>query len=463
MTTSRIFKDLKWISERYEFYLTAEEVAEFTRESVEWIEKETTLGSLVCLENKYNALDVVYWNSGIDSMSGDALILTMYKHTGINNMKGKKSKEPHYGKITRRNNGLLMCSLSCPGKKRENLYARDENELIAKAEAWVLEEKQKILFERLKTETGGNIEELSRRIDDEIKAERPVIEAEKVKLEVVNLETKAVQKEEDGLTFKMAFREWISNQRKRKIKGQTIDRYEAAYKRHIISDKEFINKSVKKITTNDVYDILCKIKSANITKKEFNVPKQVIKDTLEYISCIDDLDISLKVDFEKVEKKLKHINGTAFAGKKRDDKAIDPDTEALIKAEIDRQAKASCVKKARYYLIKLNFYLGLRAGELAALTVDDIDLVNGTVTINKAEISYRETDRQGEYTGRKIYEIASPKTAKGIRVLPLVDQAREIVEELLAYRKRRGYRNKELIYDGEAKKLVDRTGKLYTV
>lgn len=81
----------------------------------EWFKKEPPkcyfFGSLVCLENKYNALDVVYWNSGIDSMSGDALILTMYKHTGINNLKGKKSKEPHYGKITRRSNGLLMCSL----------------------------------------------------------------------------------------------------------------------------------------------------------------------------------------------------------------------------------------------------------------------------------------------------------------------------------------------------------------
>ncbi|MDR1769765.1 MAG: site-specific integrase [Hungatella sp.] len=38
-----------------------------------------------------------------------------------------------------------------------------------------------------------------------------------------------------------------------------------------------------------------------------------------------------------------------------------------------------------------------------------------------------------------------------------------MVEELLAYRKRRGYRNKELIYDGETEMLKDRTGKLYNV
>lgn len=463
MKTCRIFTDLIWISKNYDLYLKVEDVADYTRNSIEKIKKETSLGNLNCIKNDYNAFDVVYWNHGIDKMVGDRLILISYKHTGLNNLKEKKSKEPRYGKITKRNNGLLMCSLSCPGKKRENLYARDKSELIAKADAWVLEEKQKILFERLKTETDGNIEELSRRIENEIKSEDTVNEAKKNKLEVANVEPVVVNVVEDVPTFEMAYRKWINNQIKRKVKAQTVDRYEAGFKRHILSDKEFINKPVNKITTNDVYDILCKIKSANITKKEFNGPKQVINDTLEYIGCIDEIDISLKVDFEKVEKKLKHLNDAEFAEKKRDDRAIDPKKEAKFKAEIDKQAKASCTRKARYYLIKLNFYLGLRAGELAALTVDDIDLVNGTVTINKAEISYRDKDKQGKYTGKKIYEIARPKTAKGIRVIPLVEQAREIVEELLAYRKRHGYRNKELIYDGETKKLVDRTGKLYSV
>lgn len=461
METCRIFTDLIWMSRNYDLYLTVDDVANYTRYSVEKIEKETSLGHLSCIKNEYSAFDVVYWYHGIDKRAGERLILISYKHTGLNNLKEKKSKEPRYGKITERNNGLLMCSLSCQGKKRENLYARDKSELIAKADAWVLEEKQKILFERLKAETDGNIEELSRRVENEIKSADTVNEAKKNKLEVANVELVVVNVDEDVPTFEMAYRKWINNQIKRNKKAQTVDRYEASFKRHIFSDKEFINKPVNKITTNDVYDIFCKIKSANITKKEFNGAKQVINDSLEYISCIDEIEISLKVDFEKVEKKLKHLNSAEFAEKKRDDRAIAPTKEAKFKAEIDNQAKASCTRKARYYLIKLNFYLGLRAGELAALTVDDIDLVNGTVTINKAEISYRYKDKQGKYTGKKKYEIARPKTAKGIRVLPLVEQARKIVEELFAYRKRRGYRNKELIYDGETKALEDRTGKLY--
>jgi integrase len=461
MITSRIFKDLKWISERYGFYLTAEEVAEFTREGVERIEKETTLGSLVCLENKYNAFDVVYWNFGIDSKLGDALTLAMYKHTGINNLRVKKSKEPHYGKITRRNNGLLMCSLSCPGKKRENLYARDENELIAKAEAWVLEEKQKILFERLKTEAGGKIEELSRLIDNEIKAERPVVEARENTPYVIDFENVVVQEETVILTFEMAFVEWIKRKREGGVKPQTIDRFEAAYKRHIAKNKNFISKSVNEITDNDVCKVLSNIKKTFITKKEYNTPYKIIKDTLKSSIFLDGYEVHITVDFENVKYLLDEFCKFQFRTEKKEEIAIDVETEEKLINEIDKQAKESCVRKAQYYLIKLNFYLGLRIGELVALTVDDIDLDEGKIHINKAEIHYREVDKVGKYTGKRIYEISAPKSLSGIREVLLIDESRKVVEELLSYRERRGYRRKELFYDGDVRDLENRAGKLH--
>lgn len=461
MESGRIFTNLKWISERYGFYLTTEEVAEYTRESVERIEKEAVLGSISCIENGYNAFNVVYWNLLIDSKLGDALILAMYKHTGINNMKGKKSKEPHYGKITRRNNGLLMCSLSCPGKERESLYARDENELIAKAEAWVLEEKQKILFERLKAETSGSIEELSRRIDDEIKAERPVVETKVNKPNINDFETIVVQEETVVLTFEMAFIEWIKRKREGGAKPQTIDRFEAAYKRHIAKNKNFISKSVNEITDNDVCKVLSNIKKTFVTKKEYNTPYKIIKDTLISATFLEGYQVHTMVNFENVKYLLDAFCKFKFKTEKKEEIAIDAETEERLIHEIDKQARESCVRKAQYYLIKLNFYLGLRIGELVALTVDDIDLDKGKIYINKAEIHYREVDKVGKYTGKRIYEISAPKSISGIREVLLIDESRKVVEELLSYRERRGYRRKELFYDGDVRDLVNRAGKLH--
>lgn len=461
MEICKIFTDLRWISINYGRYLTVEEVAKYTRNSIEKIEKDTSLGKLSFFNDKYNAFDVVYWNYGIDKNIGNSLILISYKHTGINNMKGKKNTEPHYGNITERKNGLLMCSFSCPNKKRENLYARTEKELIAKAEARVLEEKQRILFERLKSETDGNIEELSTRINDLIKAENTVLKTEESEGEIVDFGTVMTLKKTALPTFSVVFETWIKMKRRGKTKPQTIDRYIATYKRHISGDKSFINKPVNEITEKDVFDILFNIRKSGVTRKEYNNPNAVIKDTLTYANFMDDNDVRVNIDFQKVKFMLDNYCNIDFKSKEKTEIAIDPETERKLINEIDSQAKASCIKKAQYYLLKLNFFLGLRIGELVALTVDDIDLKAGKIYINKAEIHYKEVDKEEDYTGNRVYEIAEPKTLSGRRTILLIQESSEIIEELLAYRKRRGYRRKELFYDGDINDLKNRTGKLH--
>jgi integrase len=59
-------------------------------------------------------------------------------------------------------------------------------------------------------------------------------------------------------------------------------------------------------------------------------------------------------------------------------------------------------------------YTGLRRGELLALTWEDIDFKNGTISVNKS-LYYR--------SGRP--EIKRPKTAKGERVVPLMSALRK--------------------------------------
>lgn len=69
-------------------------------------------------------------------------------------------------------------------------------------------------------------------------------------------------------------------------------------------------------------------------------------------------------------------------------------------------------KPSYYPLFRLLAYSGMRIGELLALTWDDIDLKNGTVSINK-------TLSRSKLEGDTI--ITKPKTKTGVRMILIDD------------------------------------------
>lgn len=68
-----------------------------------------------------------------------------------------------------------------------------------------------------------------------------------------------------------------------------------------------------------------------------------------------------------------------------------------------------------YYVI-LIIYTGLRIGELMALTWDDIDFKNKTLSVNKSRA-------KGKVDGKTILYIKDPKSESGTRIIPLSDRA----------------------------------------
>ena len=68
-----------------------------------------------------------------------------------------------------------------------------------------------------------------------------------------------------------------------------------------------------------------------------------------------------------------------------------------------------------YYII-LIIYTGLRIGELMALTWNDIDLKNKTLSVNKSRA-------KGKIDGKTILYIKDPKSESGTRIIPLSDRA----------------------------------------
>lgn len=76
-------------------------------------------------------------------------------------------------------------------------------------------------------------------------------------------------------------------------------------------------------------------------------------------------------------------------------------------------------KKFRYSAVTmLMIYTGLRAGEILAVTWDDIDMDKRTITVDKTSVRYTDYD-----TGKKVSEISTTKTADSRRTVYLVDEA----------------------------------------
>lgn len=84
--------------------------------------------------------------------------------------------------------------------------------------------------------------------------------------------------------------------------------------------------------------------------------------------------------------------------------------------------------------IVILYETGLRIGEFCALTFDDIDFINDTISINK----------QIQLKGRTRF-IQSPKSGNGNRIIPLSQTAKRHLGHLIGQRKRRG---QEPVVDG---------------
>ncbi len=92
--------------------------------------------------------------------------------------------------------------------------------------------------------------------------------------------------------------------------------------------------------------------------------------------------------------------------------------------------------KYKSFLPCLTVFLGtgMRSGELAGLTWNDIDFDDNTVSVNHT-LNYKIA-----LNGKCIYYISYPKSRKGVRKIPMLREVREVFEEL--YRRKDDF-NKE--------------------
>lgn len=242
-------------------------------------------------------------------------------------------------------------------------------------------------------------------------------------------------------TFSDIYLKWFLMKMK-KIKPQSLDRLECTYRRWFL---DIASVSLYSFTEKYCADFLNRIIiDYSITQKEYKRIYQILNNVLVYAydmgfyhSCVN-FDIVKK--YVAIEK-LSPVS-SEYVPIKYDDMAL------MIKSVVNDRIYPD--KQCECLLWCMNYFLGLRIGELSSLRFSDFDLSARLVHVRHTQTKYHNRDDNGERTGTMSYDIEDGcKTDNSIRDVPLCDNAIKLYHLILRENISRGYNCDYLAYDGK--------------
>lgn len=260
----------------------------------------------------------------------------------------------------------------------------------------------------------------------------------------------------DKRTFESCFRDWFLVKMKQN-KPQSVDRIEVTYNKYY-RDSDFVNLYVNDITENTIVLFLTRVMTAvgAVTYKEFGRIYQIVNNVLVYCK---DLAIggARLLDWDMIKR---YIPSFVVKEEKSVHMALsDTHVTRLFRSVIDERVYE--LKQSACLCILLNFYLGLRVGELASICWNDLDMDNRLLYVRKTEAKFYARDDNGNRVGSMHYEVVNDvKTMCSFRCVPLTSEAVYIIGLIREWHNLKGYDSPYLAYDGTDTILVrslDRT------
>lgn len=224
-------------------------------------------------------------------------------------------------------------------------------------------------------------------------------EAEQKKYEYLESDTNGILLKKDDTVGKIMY-EWLFNIVIIEVKPSSFERYEGFY-RNYVANTHFSRLHISKVTSNDLqllFNNLYTTKgSAHLVKSFYNFINkffnyQVKINTIKTNYCS-------KVVLPKNQEVQKEI-----------------EIFTLEEIEIFKNA---IDENFDYFIFYFALATGMRQGEIIALTLDDIDFVNGSININKT------TNKVNIYEdGKKTRKLMTypPKSTNSIRKIPIPAQ-----------------------------------------
>lgn len=221
-------------------------------------------------------------------------------------------------------------------------------------------------------------------------------------------------------TLEKIYPEWISYKAMETTKANA-HKLSWTWKRYYVGDP-IINRKVSDLKVIEVKRwLLGKIEERKLNSKQYKELKSVINGLLDY--AIELELISLNVA-RSVRISRKHF--AVKPRKEASDQVYMVDEKAALFEICEKQFEKT--GNTAYLGICLNFYLGLRVGELVALKVSDFsDLF---VHIERQEIkTYGEEN--GEFIREGYAVVPYTKTPDSVRYVPLTSEARRYVKRII--------------------------------
>lgn len=253
------------------------------------------------------------------------------------------------------------------------------------------------------------------------------------------------ENEEATDTLQALYTKWIEYKRAETSDGN-------AYKLQWVwntyySGTEFVQKRIKDIKTITVKEFSLKvIEKHKLTARKYKEFKTVVNSMFDYAIELDLVTIN-------VARNVKGINKHKFA--KDIEKTVGQqiyvkDEKLRIIAIALQQYKKT--KNVAYLAVCMNFYLGLRVGELVALRKDDF--ANNMVTIQRQEIKgYEMLDGVSRKKGYKVAEYT--KTQESTRTILCVSEAQKYYQMIIKANEEQGFVNDYLLLNQNGERMHD--------
>lgn len=251
--------------------------------------------------------------------------------------------------------------------------------------------------------------------------------------------------ESEWVSFESAYKAWFKTKINR-IRPQSVDRIEVTYNKYY-SGTDFVKSPVHSLNEQVIYTFLNKIlvERGNITKKEYGRIYQIVNNVMQYAFDIN-MGHCYCVNWSSVKRYIALDNIKESATK-----------EYAVSAEHrERFARAVLIdkiypeKRSASLVLLLNFYLGLRIGELASLRWQDINWKERYIYVHSTEVKSFGRDENGERIGNMSYKAQDrTKTVNSVRRVPLVNESIFILNELKEWHKFQNYESEFLAFDGD--------------
>ena len=233
------------------------------------------------------------------------------------------------------------------------------------------------------------------------------------------------QQKDKSLREEMTF--WLNEVKKNRLKRQSFQRLESTIRIHILPS-ELGYMEVSMITSKDLQRF---INSYNDGRYSYSSIKKIYDCLNEYFRYI-----SLRDGFENPMLSVYSISKHNVMKREKKAQYLNKEDIDRFKSEAARTWKSSGKLRYKYgYVLIANLYLGLRIGELLALTWNDIHFDDNYIDVNKTLVQEKNTGikpRDGnDDQKRTVFVIQdSTKTNKN-RKVPMNRTAKNYLEKHL--------------------------------